>query len=226
MGYSAITAMDLATMQSNAGSQSLIKILVFSPKQDKSLKPEESSSTKLVTPIWNRMCLMTCIGYANLIANLTLDTEKNKTILKQLKKANASLTQELEECKTNLDETNRASVLNQKHDELVKKSLLTKSQLEGRLKEKTKSIQTILNVAPQMLRSYNGRRNHRQSKILELNENARTKKPEGMPISASKPKRKMNKSVATPHKKTVASNTTIQKSKSYYKELYENTNQE
>ncbi|GJX91839.1 retrovirus-related pol polyprotein from transposon TNT 1-94 [Tanacetum coccineum] len=34
---------------------------------------------------------------ANLIANLTLDTEENKTILKQLKKANASLTQELEE---------------------------------------------------------------------------------------------------------------------------------
>ncbi|GKA15630.1 hypothetical protein Tco_0695377 [Tanacetum coccineum] len=45
-------------------------------------------------------------------------------------------------------------------------------------------------------------------------------------ISASKPKRKANKSVATPHKKTVASDTTIQKSKSYYKELYENTNQE
>ncbi|GKB03142.1 retrovirus-related pol polyprotein from transposon TNT 1-94, partial [Tanacetum coccineum] len=38
--------------------------------------------------------------------------------------------------------------------------------------------------------------------------------------------RKANKSVATPHKKTVASDTTIQKSKSYYKELYENTNQE
>ncbi|GKD17314.1 hypothetical protein Tco_1206472, partial [Tanacetum coccineum] len=44
--------------------------------------------------------------------------------------------------------------------------------------------------------------------------NARTKKPNVVPISASKPK------------KTVASNTTIQKSKSYYKELYENTNQE
>ncbi|GJW53472.1 hypothetical protein Tco_0097557 [Tanacetum coccineum] len=134
---------------------------------------------------------------ANLIANLTLDTEENKTILKQLKKANASLTQELEKCKTNLDETNSAlgeaiscrdsclialqnkqnefekykafndrtidyeilqtklnetlgllalkdieikeglktkayelSVLNQKHDELVKMSLLTKSQFE------------------------------------------------------------------------------------------------
>ncbi|GJU94271.1 hypothetical protein Tco_1319027 [Tanacetum coccineum] len=42
--------------------------------------------------------------------------------------------------------------------------------------------------------------------------NARTKKPNVVPISASKPKRKANKSVATPHKKTVASDTTIQKS--------------
>ncbi|GJX65825.1 hypothetical protein Tco_0300168 [Tanacetum coccineum] len=147
---------------------------------------------------------------ANLIANLTLDTEENKTILKQLKKANASLTQELEKCKTNLDETNSAlgeaiscrdsclialqnkqnefekykafndrtidyeilqtklnetlgllalkdieikeglktkayeiSVLNQKHDELVKKSLLTRSQLEGYLKENTKVISDL-----------------------------------------------------------------------------------
>ncbi|GKA44514.1 retrovirus-related pol polyprotein from transposon TNT 1-94, partial [Tanacetum coccineum] len=45
---------------------------------------------------------------ANLIANLTLDTEENKTILKQLNKVNASLTQELKECRTNLDETGRA----------------------------------------------------------------------------------------------------------------------
>ncbi|GJV43588.1 hypothetical protein Tco_1428124 [Tanacetum coccineum] len=54
--------------------------------------------------------------------------------------------------------------------------------------------------------------------------NARTKKPKVVPISASKQKRKTNKSVATPHKKTVASDTTIQKPKSYFKELYENTN--
>ncbi|GKF56931.1 hypothetical protein Tco_0170468, partial [Tanacetum coccineum] len=45
---------------------------------------------------------------ANLIANLTLNTEENITILKQLKKANASWTQELKECKTNLDETGKA----------------------------------------------------------------------------------------------------------------------
>ncbi|GJT99765.1 hypothetical protein Tco_1110104 [Tanacetum coccineum] len=48
------------------------------------------------------------VALANLIANLTLDTEENKMILKQLKKANASLTQELKECRTNLDETGRA----------------------------------------------------------------------------------------------------------------------
>ncbi|GJU94359.1 hypothetical protein Tco_1319115 [Tanacetum coccineum] len=140
-------------------------------------------------------CVDERAALANLIANLTLDTEENKTILKQLKKANASLTQELKECKTNLDESSRAlgeatssrdsclialqtkqtelekytalndrtsdykilqtklnetlgllalkdieikeglktkayeiSVVNQKHDELVKKSLLTRSK--------------------------------------------------------------------------------------------------
>ncbi|GJY62932.1 retrovirus-related pol polyprotein from transposon TNT 1-94 [Tanacetum coccineum] len=100
---------------------------------------------------------------ANIIAHLTLDTEENKTDFKsQLKKANASLTQELKSAKLTL---------------------------------------------------------------IRLTD-ARTKKPKVVPISASKPKRKANKSVATPHKKTVASDTTIQKSKSYYKELYENTNQE
>ncbi|GJV55047.1 hypothetical protein Tco_1456052 [Tanacetum coccineum] len=35
------------------------------------------------------------------------------------------------------------SVLNQKHDELVKKSLLTKSQFEGQLKEKSKVISDL-----------------------------------------------------------------------------------
>ncbi|GJV26173.1 hypothetical protein Tco_1378868 [Tanacetum coccineum] len=38
-----------------------------------------------------------CAVLANLIVNLTLDTEENKKILKQIKKANASLTQELKE---------------------------------------------------------------------------------------------------------------------------------
>ncbi|GJT60433.1 retrovirus-related pol polyprotein from transposon TNT 1-94 [Tanacetum coccineum] len=155
-------------------------------------------------------CVDERVALANLIANLTLDTKENKMILKQLKKANASLTQELKECRTNLDETGRAlgeatscrdsclialqnkqnelekyiafndrtidydilqtklnetlgllarkdidikeglktkayeiSVVNQKHDELVKRSLLTKSQFEGQLKEKSKVISDL-----------------------------------------------------------------------------------
>nr|GEW07060.1 hypothetical protein [Tanacetum cinerariifolium] len=50
-----------------------------------------------------------------------------------------------------------------------------------------------------------------------------TKKPNEVPISTRKPKGHANKSVATPPKKTVASESTIQKSKSYYKMLYEKT---
>ncbi|GJU66124.1 retrovirus-related pol polyprotein from transposon TNT 1-94 [Tanacetum coccineum] len=73
--------------------------------------PEESSSTEQPLEQVDQNaaeCVDERAALANLIANLTLDTEENKTILKQLKKANASLTQELEECKTNLDETSRA----------------------------------------------------------------------------------------------------------------------
>nr|GEU31196.1 retrovirus-related Pol polyprotein from transposon TNT 1-94 [Tanacetum cinerariifolium] len=53
--------------------------------------------------------------------------------------------------------------------------------------------------------------------------NARTKKPNVVPISTRKPKGHANKSIATPHKKKVASKSTIQKPKSYYRMLYEKT---
>nr|GEX47313.1 hypothetical protein [Tanacetum cinerariifolium] len=53
--------------------------------------------------------------------------------------------------------------------------------------------------------------------------NARTKKPNVVPISTRKPKVHTNKSVATPHKKKVASKSTNQKPKSYYSMLYEKT---
>ncbi|GKD18700.1 hypothetical protein Tco_1207858 [Tanacetum coccineum] len=147
------------------------------------------------------------VAFANLIADLKRDIDENKTIQKQLKKANASLTQELKECKSTLVETSRTlresnsirdsclvalqnkqteferykafndhivdydklerklnetlgllaqkeidikeglkvkayeiSVVKEKHDELVKQSLLTKSHYEGLVKEKTKVI--------------------------------------------------------------------------------------
>ncbi|GKD48515.1 hypothetical protein Tco_1277491, partial [Tanacetum coccineum] len=100
------------------------------------------------------------------LANLKLDVDENKKIQKQLKKANATLTQELTECKSILAETSRTlrefnsdylaqkeidikealkvkayetSVVKEKHDELVKHSILTKSHYEGLVKEKTKN---------------------------------------------------------------------------------------
>ncbi|GJY47018.1 retrovirus-related pol polyprotein from transposon TNT 1-94 [Tanacetum coccineum] len=145
------------------------------------------------------------VALANLIANLKLDVDENKKIQKQLKKANATLTQELTECKSILAETSRTlgesnsirdsclvalqnkqteferykafndrtvdydklerklnetlgllaqkdidiqeglkvkayeiSVVQAKHDELVKQSLLTRSHYESLVKEKTK----------------------------------------------------------------------------------------
>ncbi|GJR31963.1 retrovirus-related pol polyprotein from transposon TNT 1-94 [Tanacetum coccineum] len=54
--------------------------------------------------------------------------------------------------------------------------------------------------------------------------NARTKKPNVVPISTRKPKSQANKSVATPNKKTVASESTVTNSKSYYRMLYKKTN--
>ncbi|GJY03248.1 retrovirus-related pol polyprotein from transposon TNT 1-94 [Tanacetum coccineum] len=47
------------------------------------------------------------VALANLIANLKLDVDENKKIQKQLKKTNATLTQELTECKSILAETSR-----------------------------------------------------------------------------------------------------------------------
>ncbi|GKE85489.1 retrovirus-related pol polyprotein from transposon TNT 1-94, partial [Tanacetum coccineum] len=53
--------------------------------------------------------------------------------------------------------------------------------------------------------------------------NARTKNPNVVPISPRKPKSQVNKSVATHHKKTVTSESTVQNSKRYYMMLYEKT---
>nr|GEV81738.1 ribonuclease H-like domain-containing protein [Tanacetum cinerariifolium] len=54
--------------------------------------------------------------------------------------------------------------------------------------------------------------------------NARTKKPKEVLISPRKPKKHVNQSVATPPKKTIALGSTIQKSRSYFRMFYKNTN--
>ncbi|GKC03285.1 retrovirus-related pol polyprotein from transposon TNT 1-94, partial [Tanacetum coccineum] len=85
---------------------------------------------------------------ANLIANLKLDVDDNKKIQKQLKKANATLTQELTECKSILAETSRTLgesnsirdsclvALQNKTDRVCERS-----HYEGLVKEKTKDDQ-------------------------------------------------------------------------------------
>ncbi|GKA55863.1 retrovirus-related pol polyprotein from transposon TNT 1-94 [Tanacetum coccineum] len=154
--------------------------------------------------------VMMSVLHLLIFANLKLDVDENKKIQKKLKKANATLTQELTECKSVLTETSRTlgesksirdsclvalqnkqteleeymafnnrtvdyeklerklnetlrllaqkdidikeglkvkayeiSVVQAKHDELVKQSLLTKSHYEGLVKEKTKVIMDL-----------------------------------------------------------------------------------
>nr|GEW73183.1 retrovirus-related Pol polyprotein from transposon TNT 1-94 [Tanacetum cinerariifolium] len=53
--------------------------------------------------------------------------------------------------------------------------------------------------------------------------NSRTKKPNVVSISTRKPKAHAKKSIATPHKKKIASKSTNQKPQSYYRMLYEKT---
>nr|GEV48673.1 hypothetical protein [Tanacetum cinerariifolium] len=57
----------------------------------------------------------------------------------------------------------------------------------------------------------------------EMHADLKTKKPIVVPISTRKPKGQANKSVATHHKKKVASKSTKQKPQSYYRMMYEKT---
>nr|GEU55983.1 hypothetical protein [Tanacetum cinerariifolium] len=54
--------------------------------------------------------------------------------------------------------------------------------------------------------------------------NARTKKPNVVPISTKKPKAHADKSISTSHKKTAASKLTNQKPQSYFRMMYKKTN--
>nr|GFA40543.1 hypothetical protein [Tanacetum cinerariifolium] len=100
-------------------------------------------------------------------------------------------------------------------------------------KGKGKYVETKFDK-PSVVRQLNSQRIPKPSVLVDydhfacvtkmLNDvNARTKKPKVVPISTRKPKAHANKSVATPHKKKVASKSTTQKPKSYYRMLYEKT---
>nr|GEX20985.1 hypothetical protein [Tanacetum cinerariifolium] len=86
------------------------------------------------------------------------------------------------------------------------------------LKSRTLNVNVVCATCGKCV--FNSNHGARVSKFLN-NMNARTKKPKVMPISSRQPKSQANKSVATPSKKIVASEFTIQKSKSYYRMMYE-----
>ncbi|GJS28697.1 putative ribonuclease H-like domain-containing protein [Tanacetum coccineum] len=88
------------------------------------------------------------------------------------------------------------------------------------LKSRTSSVNAVCATCGKCV--FNS--NHDACVYKFLNDvNARTKKPNVVPISTRKPKSQANKSVATPRKKIVASESTIIKSKSYYRMLHEKT---
>ncbi|GJY79623.1 retrovirus-related pol polyprotein from transposon TNT 1-94 [Tanacetum coccineum] len=88
------------------------------------------------------------------------------------------------------------------------------------LKSKTSNVNAVCGTCGKCV--FNSNHDACVSKYLN-DVNARTKKPKVVPISTRKPKSQANKSVATHHKKTVASESTVQNSKSYYRMLYEKT---
>nr|GEZ91675.1 hypothetical protein [Tanacetum cinerariifolium] len=111
---------------------------------------------------------------------------------------------------------------------------ITISELKKLIEKcKGKSVETNFDK-PSFLRQPNAQRIPKPSDLVDSDHfacvtkilngvNARTKKPNVVPISTRNPKGHANKSVATPHKKKVASKSTTQKPKSYYRMLYEKT---
>ncbi|GJT68896.1 hypothetical protein Tco_1020376 [Tanacetum coccineum] len=107
------------------------------------------------------------------------------------------------------------------HSTSVSRPPLKSYQVKDKVMPNNSQVKTSnVNVVCAECGKYVFNSNHDACVSKYLNDvNARTKKPKVVPISASKPKSQANKSVATTHKKIVASDTTIQIPKSYFKEL-------
>nr|GEV48433.1 hypothetical protein [Tanacetum cinerariifolium] len=199
------------------------------------------------------------VALANLIAILKLDVDEDKKIQKQLKKENASLAQEIKECKSTLAETSKTLWESNRvtHKTNVSRPQLRSTQMKdkvvsnnSRVKDKKTKVEDhprissisnekkFITACNDSLKSKTSNVNaicatcgkclvdsdHFACVTKILNDvNAKTKKPNVVPISTRKPKGHANKSVATPPKKTVASESTTLKSKSYYRMLYEKT---
>nr|GEW11310.1 hypothetical protein [Tanacetum cinerariifolium] len=205
------------------------------------------------------------VSLANLIANLKLDTEFEKykafndhtvdydKLERKLNETLGQLAQKDIKIKEGLKtKAYEISMVKEKHDELIKQILLTKSHYEGLVKQKKKDMKILIQTCfmPLALKTHNDsfifvhelkqemRADIKYVESLEkeidklesdkaefsnMYDMILTKKPNVVPTSTRKLKSHVNKSVATPHKKKVASKSTTQKPKSYYRMLYEKT---
>nr|GEZ76085.1 integrase, catalytic region, zinc finger, CCHC-type, peptidase aspartic, catalytic [Tanacetum cinerariifolium] len=112
--------------------------------------------------------------------------------------------------KTQVEEHHRSSSISNKTKSIT--------ACNDRLNSKTSNVNVVCATCGKCLVDSN----HFAYVTKMLNDvNARTKKPNVVPISTRKPKGHANKSIATPHKKKVASKLNNQKPQSYFRMLYE-----
>nr|GEU63928.1 retrovirus-related Pol polyprotein from transposon TNT 1-94 [Tanacetum cinerariifolium] len=144
--------------------------------------------------------------------------------------------------KANVSEGFSKPVTTQSLPQTVKKAVSNTNVLKpGMYRIENRTVHTRAPQLPQTVRNTNPRMstsigvNHKPTvsrpqlrainrEIRSYQTIVRTKKPTVVPISTRKPKSQANKSIATPNKKKVASNSTNQKPQSYFRVLYENIN--
>ncbi|GJT46901.1 retrovirus-related pol polyprotein from transposon TNT 1-94 [Tanacetum coccineum] len=202
----ALTARDKGTNAKNARSQSGVKDYAISQEKD-----DDIGST--LTATWQRFkevsseesILLSAIGTG---VNHTTSVSRPQLKCYEVKDKVVPNNSQVKFKKKEVEDHHRISSISKKTKSITACNDSSKS--------KTLNVNTVCAECGKCV--FNS--NHDACVFRYLNDvNAKTKKPKVVPISASKPKRKANKSIATPHKKTVASDTNIHKSKSYPKEL-------
>nr|GEW11746.1 retrovirus-related Pol polyprotein from transposon TNT 1-94 [Tanacetum cinerariifolium] len=159
------------------------------------------------------------VALANLIANLKLDVHENKKIQKQLKKENTTLARELKEPQHRSNQLKDKVVPNNSQVKLKKTQVEEHPRIPS-IYNKIKSLTACNDSLNSRASNVNAvcatcekclvDSDHYVCVTKMLNDvNARTKKPNVVPTITRKSKGHANKSVATPHKKKVASKSSI-----------------
>ncbi|GKA99146.1 retrovirus-related pol polyprotein from transposon TNT 1-94 [Tanacetum coccineum] len=147
------------------------------------------------------------VALANLIANLKTVIHKTNVSRPQLRSTQIKdkvvpNNSQVKDKKTEVEDHPRISSISNKTKSVT--------ACNDSLKSRTSNVNAVCATCGKCV--FNSNHDACVSKFLN-DVNARTKKPKVVPISTRKPKSQANKSVATPPKKTVASESTIQKSR-------------